>query len=138
MILNIINSIQEGVSYYWLTQPTAIHASASGIESVECVRMEIAPDGTILPIEDSQFLIECDIVIPAIGQSPLLDMLRQYRGISLERGRVMVDRETGQTTNPKYFAGGDCVNGGREVVDAVADGKRAGLAIAKLLEGAHV
>ncbi len=50
----------------------------------------------------------------------------------------MVDRSTGQTTNPKYFAGGDCINGGREVVDAVADGKRAGTAMARLLEAAYV
>ena len=41
----------------------------------------------------------------------------------------LVDRPTGRTQNPRYFAGGDCVNGGREVVDAVADGKRAALAI---------
>ena len=41
----------------------------------------------------------------------------------------MVDRATGQTGNPRYYAGGDCVNGGREVVDAVADGKRAALAM---------
>jgi glutamate synthase (NADPH/NADH) small chain len=46
---------------------------------------------------------------------------------------VIVERESGQTTNPKYFAGGDCVNGGREVVDAVADGKRAGIGIARHL-----
>jgi dihydropyrimidine dehydrogenase (NAD+) subunit PreT len=45
----------------------------------------------------------------------------------------VIDRATGQTTNPKYFAGGDCVNGGREVVDAVADGKRAALGIAASL-----
>ncbi len=51
---------------------------------------------------------------------------------------MIVNRATGQTTNPKYFAGGDCVNGGREVVDAVADGKRAGAAIARMLEAAHV
>ena len=48
----------------------------------------------------------------------------------------MVDRATGRTANPKYYAGGDCVNGGREVVDAVADGKRAALAIARSLEAA--
>jgi len=48
-------------------------------------------------------------------------------------GRVVVNRETGQTGSPKYFAGGDCVNGGREVVDAAADGKRAGIGIAKWL-----
>jgi len=45
----------------------------------------------------------------------------------------VIDRATGQTTYPKYFAGGDCTNGGREVVDAVADGKRAGSAMAAWL-----
>jgi glutamate synthase (NADPH/NADH) small chain len=49
----------------------------------------------------------------------------------------LIDRATGQTSDPKYFAGGDCVNGGREVVDAVADGKRAGIGIAAWLEEQH-
>ena len=78
------------------------------------------------------------MVISAIGQSPMLALLAQCREVQLEGGRVVVNRATGQTMNPKYFAGGDCVNGGREVVDAVADGKRAGTAIARLLEAAHV
>ncbi len=81
-------------------------------------------------IAGSEFTIECDVVIPAIGQSPLLELLSEARGVKMERGRVVIDRATGQTTNPKLFAGGDCVNGGREVVDAVADGKRAALGIA--------
>ncbi len=51
-------------------------------------------------------------------------------------GSISVDRPTGRTANPKYFAGGDCVNGGREVVDAVADGKRAALAMARQLASA--
>ena len=75
---------------------------------------------------------------PPLMQSPLVGLLESVRDVQVERGRVVVDRETGQTTNPQYFAGGDCVNGGREVVDAVADGKRAGAAMAKLLEGVHV
>ena len=58
--------------------------------------------------------------------------------MTLDSGRVVIERKTGQTANPKYFAGGDCVNGGREVVDAVADGKRAGMAIARELEAAYV
>ena len=45
---------------------------------------------------------------------------------------------TGRTGNPRYYAGGDCVNGGREVVDAVADGKRAALAMLEQAEAAHV
>jgi dihydropyrimidine dehydrogenase (NAD+) subunit PreT len=52
-------------------------------------------------------------------------------------GRIVVDRATGQTGNPRYFAGGDCVNGGREVVDAVADGKRSALAMLRMSEEAH-
>jgi glutamate synthase (NADPH/NADH) small chain len=129
---------QEGVRFQWLTQPVAIHTLADGIESLECVQMEIASDGTLRPIEGSAFRLECDLLIPAIGQSPLVELLSRCRDVSLENGRVVVDRATGRTTNPKYFAGGDCVNGGREVVDAVADGKRAAVAMATLLEVAHV
>ncbi|MHB1675767.1 MAG: NAD(P)-dependent oxidoreductase [Acidobacteriaceae bacterium] len=129
---------QEGVRFLWLTQPIAIHAKNSHeVQSIECLRMELAPDATPQPAFGSNFYLECDMVIPAIGQSPLLDLLAQCRGVTFEKGRVAVDRATGQTSNPKYFAGGDCVNGGREVVDAVADGKRAGIAIAQVLEAVH-
>lgn len=131
-------ALQEGVRFLWLTQLMAIHSSAIGITSVECLCTEIDSDGSLKPIDDSTFHLECNLVIPAIGQSPLLELLTQCRDVRLEQGRVVVDRATGQTTNPKYFAGGDCVNGGREVVDAVADGKRAGIAIARLLEAAYV
>ncbi len=129
---------QEGVRFVWQTQPVAIHASEAGITSVECVRMEITAKGSLKPVEGSNFHLECDHVIPAIGQSPLLDLLAHCRDVRLKHGRVVVNRATGQTENPKYFAGGDCVNGGREVVDAVADGKRAGVAIAAMLEVVHV
>jgi glutamate synthase (NADPH/NADH) small chain len=75
-----------------------------------------------------------DMVIPAIGQSRLLSLLERVNGIALEGGCVVIDRATGGTGNPRYFAGGDCVNGGREVVDAVADGKRAAHGIAESWE----
>ncbi len=73
------------------------------------------------------------MVIPALGQSRLAGMLSSTRGIELERRLHRRRSSTGRTTNPQYFAGGDCVNGGREVVDAVADGKRAAQAIADAL-----
>jgi glutamate synthase (NADPH/NADH) small chain len=132
------HSKQEGVHFQWLTQPVAVHASEAGLESIECVAMQIDATGNVSPAAGSRFRIACDLVNPAIGQSPLLGLLAQFRDLKVEHGRVVVDRETGQTTNPRYFAGGDCVNGGREVVDAVAEGKRAGIAIAQLLEGAYV
>lgn len=128
----------EGVTFHWLAQPVAVHATNDRLSSIECTRMEIASDGSLHPVANSNFRIDCDIVIPAIGQSPLLDLLAQFHNIRLEKGRVAVDRATGQTSNPKYYAGGDCVNGGREVVDAVADGKRSGIAIARALEAAYV
>jgi glutamate synthase (NADPH/NADH) small chain len=77
------------------------------------------------------------MLIPSIGQTRLLDFLSQFRGIQLSGGCVVVDPATGQTGNPRYFAGGDCVNGGREVVDAVAEGKRAAAGIARRLESLH-
>jgi dihydropyrimidine dehydrogenase (NAD+) subunit PreT len=129
---------QEGVHFHWSTQPVAVHISDNDISSIECMRTTLATDGSINIMADSNFHISCDIVIPAIGQSPLLRFLAQCRDVKLEDGKVVVDRTSGRTTNPKYFAGGDCVNGGREVVDAVADGKRAGVAMASLLEVAYV
>jgi glutamate synthase (NADPH/NADH) small chain len=131
-------ALQEGVRFLWLTQLTAIHATAAGLQSVECVRTQIDSHGLTSPLEDSTFEIECSMVIPAIGQSPMLELLAQCRSVQLEQGRVLVDRATGQTTNPKYFSGGDCVNGGREIVDAVADGKRAAVAMARILEAEYV
>jgi dihydropyrimidine dehydrogenase (NAD+) subunit PreT len=129
---------QEGIRFHWWTQPIAIHTAASGkIDAVECLRMEADAQGSLRPVAGSEFRLPCDMVIPAIGQSPLLEFLKSFRNIQLDDGRVRVDRATGQTANPRYFAGGDCVNGGREVVDAVADGKRAALGIAHALEAAR-
>jgi dihydropyrimidine dehydrogenase (NAD+) subunit PreT len=103
------------------------------------VRMELgAPDKSGRrkpePVPGSDFLIECDMVILAVGQSRLLKFLSACRAVELRNGNVVVDPQTGRTSNPRYYAGGDCVNGGREVVDAVAEGKRAGAAIAHWLE----
>lgn len=129
---------QEGVKFLWQARPVGLHANEKGeLRSVECVRVELGQDARLRSIPGSNFHVECDMVVPAIGQSPLLELLQQCRGVGLEKGRIMVDRATGQTANPKYFAGGDCVNGGREVVDAVADGKRAAIGIANALEVAH-
>jgi dihydropyrimidine dehydrogenase (NAD+) subunit PreT len=130
---------QESVRFEWLAQPVAIHTDpATGrIASLECVRLK--DDGAPVPepLPGSIFQIECDMVIPAIGQEPLVSFLERCRGVHVRMGRVEIDRLTGRTSHPKYYAGGDCINGGREVVDAVADGKRAGAAIANVFEGSH-
>jgi glutamate synthase (NADPH/NADH) small chain len=130
---------QEGVRFHWWAQPVAIAVSkdASRLEAIECVLTEPDFRGGLRQLAESRFSVPCDMVIPAIGQVPLLEFLRACRGVQVEGGLVVVDCASGQTSNAKYFAGGDCVNGGREVVDAVADGKRAACAAAKLLENSH-
>jgi glutamate synthase (NADPH/NADH) small chain len=126
----------EGIRFLWLTQPIAVHAEGDTVRSLECLRVALV-DEKPETVHGSNFFVKCDMLIPAIGQSPLIDWLAQCRGIQTESGRVPADPVTGRTTNPKYYAAGDCVNGGREVVDAVAGGKRAGIAIAETLEAAH-
>jgi len=127
---------QEGVQFLWRRQPVAIHGGKHGRLLLDTVLVQQV-DTTLLPILNSQYTIECDMVVPAIGQSPLSQLMQELRNIEVRNGRIVADRTTGQTGNPCYFAGGDCVNGGREVVDAVADGKRAALAILKAAEARH-
>jgi len=125
---------QEGVQFLWRRQPLAIRTGERGRLKLETVQVQQV-NGSLLPLADSQYTIDCDLVVPAIGQSPLTQLLQELRGISVRDGRIAADLLTGRTGNPRYFAAGDCVNGGREVVDAVAGGKRAALA---MLEAAGV
>jgi glutamate synthase (NADPH/NADH) small chain len=125
-----------GVEFHWLAQPVEIVTVESRATAVRFVQTRLSkPDasGRRRPeaVPGTEFLAPCDTVIPALGQSQLM----ASAGLKLERGSIAVDRATGRTSNPKYFAGGDCVNGGREVVDAVADGKRAALAMVEALRG---
>lgn len=121
---------QDGVLFNWLTQPVKIRGKKS-VEKLECVEMRLGkPDATGRrrpePVPRSRFFIECDMVIKSLGQSKLEAFFKSITGLKRSRdGRVVVDESSYQTTNPKYFSGGDCVNGGQEVVDAVADGKKA-------------
>jgi glutamate synthase (NADPH/NADH) small chain len=127
---------QEGVQFLWRRQPVAVRRNEHGRLLLDTVQVRQV-DRTLLPIPDSHFTIPCDLLVPAIGQSPLVQLLQELRGIEVRDGRIVVQPATGRTSNPRYFAGGDCVNGGREVVDAVAGGKRAALAILRSAEAAH-
>ena len=127
---------QEGVQFLWRRQPLSIRHSEYGRLLLDTVQVQQV-DHTLLPIPDSQFTIDCDFIVTAIGQSPLAQLIHDLRGVDVSDGRIVADRATGQTGNPRYYAAGDCVNGGREVVDAVAGGKRAALAVLKTAEAAH-
>ena len=123
---------QEGVRFHWHKAVVAIEGT-DAVEAIRVMQLDATDDGALLPVPDSEFTVRVGMVVLAIGQATHTGFLANA-GLQVERGRVVIDRASGQTSNPKFFAGGDCTNGGREVVDAVADGKRAGLGIAAWLE----
>jgi len=131
----------EGVKFLWHVQPTGIRGG-NAVEGLELTKLESNENGSIIPQPVSKFLLATDLIVLSIGQAAhasfLVESETKSEKIQLEQGRILIDRATGQTSNPKFFAGGDCTNGGREVVDAVADGRRAGIGIAAWLEAQHV
>jgi glutamate synthase (NADPH/NADH) small chain len=123
---------QEGVRFHWHKAVTAIEGEGS-VRAIRVASLETTDDGSLVPVAGSDFAVNVGMVVLAIGQATHTGFLADA-GLTMERGRIVIERASGQTSNPKYFAGGDCTNGGREVVDAVADGKRAGLGIAAWLK----
>jgi len=104
-------------------QPVAFLRDPSG----KLVALRVAKtDENAKPIAGTEHDLPCDMAALAIGQSKLRDVAKQLPGVELDtRGCVACDPASGQTGNPKVFAGGDCINGGKEVVNAVADGRNA-------------
>jgi glutamate synthase (NADPH/NADH) small chain len=119
----------DGITFHWHSQPVRIVGTDGKVAALECIRTQ--PDSAkrggknVVPVPGSEFRIDVDMVVPAIGQKPATHLLKDVSGIQLrENGTIQVN-DGRQTGNPKYFAGGDCVNGGKEVVDAVAEGMAA-------------
>jgi len=115
---------QEGARAAWQTQPVGFEQESGRITGVKCKKMD---DDKKL-VEGTEHVLPADLVLLAIGQSKLAHLVEGLDGIETQWGRVIVD-EDGATGRPGYYAGGDCINGGKEVVNAAADGKRAAHAI---------
>lgn len=90
-------------------------------------------DGQLENIIGSEFIIECDLVIKATGQAKQGEFLSKISGLELDRKHKIQVNDQYQTTNPKYFAGGDAVNGGAEVVNGAYEGKMAARGIHEML-----
>lgn len=92
----------------------------------------------LVNIPDTEFVVECDMVIMATGQLKMVGLLGLIKGLELDGlGRIIVNERL-QTTNEKYFAGGDAMNGGVEVVNAVAEAKMAAKGINEFLTMSNV
>jgi glutamate synthase (NADPH/NADH) small chain len=112
----------EGVRFVEHAAPHSFVRDPSG--KLVALRVSRAEGGK--PVPGTEYDVPCDTVALAIGQSKLRTLASQFPGVELDaKGCVKADPATGQTGNPKVFAGGDCINGGKEVVNAVADGRNA-------------
>lgn len=114
----------EGARAAWRTQPIGFEGADGKVTGVRCVKV----DDNKQPIEGTEHVLPADRVLLAIGQSKIGGLVEALDGIELEWGRIVVDEE-GATGRPGWYAGGDCSNGAKEVVNAVAEGKRAALAM---------
>lgn len=119
----------DGVVFHFLTAPKRLVGS-DVVEGIECVKMELGEvdvKGKRRPVAvpDSEFVIPVDMVIKAIGQKTNVAFINNIPQVVLKNGRVVVDEQTFQTGNSKVFAGGDCISGGKEVVNAAYEGKMA-------------
>jgi dihydropyrimidine dehydrogenase (NAD+) subunit PreT len=118
---------KDGVTFHWNTLPVRVLGESGAVTGIECVLTKDATGATGKSrapeqIPNSNFVIPVDMVVRAIGQKPVTEFLRAVQGMELKKDGTISVNGAHQTANAKYFAGGDCVNGGREVVDAVAEG----------------
>ena len=126
---------EEGIEFRLLTNPTKFLGDDEGhVKGMECIRMELGePDDSgrrrPVPIEGSEFVIDCDLVVVAIGNKPN-PLIPSTTEIETSRwGTIVADDKTGRTSKPHVYAGGDIVTGAATVIEAMGAGKRAAKAI---------
>jgi glutamate synthase (NADPH/NADH) small chain len=121
---------QEGVRLLENALVAGVTRGSDGtVTALELVR---AQNGR--PTEEALDPLPTDLVVVAIGQAKLRGIAGLFSGVEVDdSGCLVADRETGVTGNPRIFAGGDAVNGGKEVVNAAAEGQAAAHAIDRQL-----
>ncbi|MFC1846167.1 NADPH-dependent glutamate synthase [Chloroflexota bacterium] len=136
------NAEEEGIVFKMLTNPKQFIGDDKGwVKAMECYEMELGePDdsGRRRPIvkADSEFTIEVDVVIVALGTTPNPLIPSTTEGLeTTKKGTVVADGETGKTVKDKVWAGGDLVTGAATVISAMGAGKRAAASIDAFLKG---
>ncbi len=135
------NAMEEGIIFKFLTNPTRFIGDENGwVVAAECIQMELGePDDSgrrrPVPKEGSEFIIDLDTVIVALGTSPNPLIPSTTEGLDTTRwGTVVVDEETGKTSKPKVWAAGDLATGAATVISAMGGGKKAAKAIDEYLK----
>ncbi len=137
----IENAEAEGIDFRLLTNPVRIIGDERGwVRSIECIKMELGePDASgrrrPVPIQGSNFELDVDVFVCAIGQGPNPMLTTKTPDIKLNKwGNIVADEETGKTSKKGVFAGGDIVTGAATVILAMGAGKKAAVAIDKYLK----
>ena len=128
---------KEGVRVVHHAQPAEILRAATGdgrtdgpVIGVRFTRTDVSSGASVTGAPGEAMDLPADLVVLAIGQAKLRDLLAGIDGVALDdRGRVVTDAASGRTGHSRVYAGGDCVNGGKEVVNAVAEGRDAARAM---------
>jgi len=116
----------DGIRFEWFAAPIEFIGAAGRLHGVKFIRTELKGSGRtaeLVNIPGSEFVIPCDMAIKALGQSPVEAILAGVSGVERKKGAVAVDPRTFMTSRPGLFAGGDCTHKGKEIVNAVQDGK---------------
>jgi formate dehydrogenase beta subunit len=132
---------EEGIQFHYQVQPVKILAQEGKVTGLECIRMELGePDDSGRrrpePVEGSNFVLECDAIIPAIGQTCVVDcVLPDEQGVELTRWKTLVvDPVTRQSAETDIFGGGDCITGPATLIAALAAGKKGAKYIDQFLQ----
>ena len=132
---------EEGIEIMTLTNPKRIIGENGRVKAIECVRMGLGePDASgrrrPVTIDGSEFVLEVDAVVPAIGQETDWACLTEECACKLtDWGAMMVHPLTLQTDDPDIFAGGDAKTGPATVIEAIAAGKQAAISIGRFIRG---
>ena len=132
---------EEQTQFHFLTAPVRILAEDGKVVGLECIKMELGePDASgrprPVPVEGSEFILDCDCVVPAIGQKVDLSLLEGLEEVDTTQWQtIQVNEFTKQSSRPKIFCAGDCETGPDALVTACAGGRRAALNIDRLING---
>jgi len=134
------NAKEEGIIFNLLTNPVEILSDENGwVKGMKCVRMELGePDASgrrrPVTIKGSEFTVDADMVIMALGTSPNPLLSMTTKGLEMNKWNcVIINEETGETTKKGVFAGGDAVTGAATVILAMGAGRKAAAGIRKFL-----
>jgi formate dehydrogenase (NADP+) beta subunit len=139
--VEIVDAEEEKVQFHFLTTPIRIIEKDGVVTGLECIKMELgAPDASgrrrPVPVEGSEFVFDCDTVVPAIGQQVDLSLLEGTDGIETTAWHtIIVDEFTKQSSRPKIFSAGDCETGPGALISACAGGRRAASNIDRMING---